>query len=281
MHRFNDFSPPHICSIEREDSRDRGRVNGPSSNGGGGGGKSSGSSGANTSYGAPVHTSIGPISAGIQAAKSPAAWSALNDQVDTYNKAATKWNAGTGRSLANTINAFAPMGMSMQPPEFDKPKTYVGGDYHLGMNPAALAGGLLGGAAVIGGGLVAGPAAGKLYEMAGGSNLMLGGGKVPEAWSINGPHPSQQTPSNHMTAFGNPTQGGGGMPAFPSAPGGAAFGAQPGQGGSPVTPPAPQAPGFFNPKIPNHSLPQGYQSLFPNSLSEADKALLYGKALMG
>jgi hypothetical protein len=37
--------------------------------------------------------------------------------------------------------------------------------------------------------------------------------------------------------------------------------------------------GFFTPKLPNHTLPLDYQSMFPNSLSETDKALLYAQAL--
>jgi hypothetical protein len=36
---------------------------------------------------------------------------------------------------------------------------------------------------------------------------------------------------------------------------------------------------MFNPKLPNHSLPFGFNSAFPNSLSEQDKALLYANAL--
>jgi hypothetical protein len=58
-----------------------------------------------------------------------------------------------------------------------------------------------------------------------------------------------------------------------TAAGGAPFGPQPTQTGT-ATPPA-----YGNGRLPNHSLPYGYQSLFPNSLSDEDKALLYAKAL--
>jgi hypothetical protein len=60
------------------------------------------------------------------------------------------------------------------------------------------------------------------------------------------------------------------------APGGAPFGPQ--TGGS-TTPTATQQPGLFSPKIANHSLPYGYQSAFPNSLSDEDKRLLYAQLL--
>lgn len=176
------------------------------------GGKSSGS-GSNsgtTSYGAPVHTVTGPVYGGIQVAKSPQAWSALNNQVNTYNDAATKWNASAQTpSVGNFFNNIAPMGLSMQAPEFGKPKTYVGGDYHMGLNPADLAGGLLGGLIAPGAGLLTGPLAGKLYQQAGLSNVMLGGGQVPGEWGLNGGggYPSQMAggmpgnmPSSQQTA---------------------------------------------------------------------------------
>lgn len=53
-------------------------------------------------------------------------------------------------------------------------------------------------------------------------------------------------------------------------------------------PPAPQGMAAFGPQptgqnylngLPSHSVPQNYASLFPNSLSERDKQLLYARAL--
>lgn len=80
-------------------------------------------------------------------------------------------------------------------------------------------------------------------------------------------------PTSQMA--GKPTQSNPMLAAFQGpqaqAPGGAAFGAQP---KAPV-----QSPAMFSPNLPNHTLPQGFASAFPNSLSPADKALLYANAL--
>lgn len=199
----------HEAGLDKPGAYGGGRSNGAGSYNGQG--RPNPAPAATTAYGAPIHTGTDPTKAsyGISVAKSPAAWAALNDQVNTYNQAARKWNAGTGPSLANTINAFAPMGMSMQAPEFGKPKTYVGGDYHLGLNPGDLAGGLLGGMAGPGVGLLTGPLAGKLYSMTGAPNLMLGGGQVPGAWAINGPHGAPSMPGTSPQQLGNPTENNG------------------------------------------------------------------------
>ncbi len=233
--------------------------------------------GATTSYGAPIHTATGPVYGGISAAKSPAAWSALNDQVDTYNKAAREYNARTPTD--RVLNAFAPFGLTSVPPSFDRPSTYTGGTFHTGINPVGALAGIAGMAAPVPlAGTLLGLGAGAAYSAAGGNDAVLTGPPVPDSWKINMPHvPDKPAPS---PALGNPTNGGGGMSAFPSTPGGASFGAQP------TATPTPQTSGdqmsaFFSPKIPNHSLPQGYQSMFPNSLSDADKALLYAQYLQG
>jgi len=233
---------------------------------------------ATTSYGAPIHTD----QYGTQWAKNPQKWAALSDRVETYNKAARKWNAGAGPSIANAINGYAPMGFSMQAPDFARPATYTGGDYHLGVNPVGLAiglGSMAAGAPPVPG---LGTLASKAYNALGFHDLVLTGPDVPAGWTgpgMPGSNTAPDSPSATQAAshsFSN--TGGNPMAAFPSnpvvtTPGGAPMGAQP-------TPPSPVPSAFpMAPKIPNHSLPQGYESLFPNSLSDADKALLYGQAL--
>lgn len=238
---------------------------------GGGGGIGGG---AATPYGAPIHTNqYGSF------AESPKTWDTTKQKVDTYNTAAQKWNASANTpSLANLVNNMAPGGFSMQAPDYNHPKTYVGGDYHLGLNPAALAGGMLG---MYGSGMVTGPLLGKAYTQFGGQNVMLGGGKVPDSWANpTGPMtgPPGSSPTQTAGTFGNT---GGGLPGFPMTPA-TPFGQQPTPTGLP-RPQPPVSPGqpAFPGGVPNHSLPQGYDSLFPNSLTAQDKALLYGKALTG
>lgn len=91
----------------------------------------------------------------------------------------------------------------------------------------------------------------------------------------NGPPSGSQ---GGAPGFGN-TGNGGNMGAFghaAQAPGGAAFGPQP---NAPVQQAQNPMGAFFSPQQANHSLPQGYNSMFPNSLSPQDMALLYGKTL--
>lgn len=134
-----------------------------------------------TTYGAPVRVNA----LGVETALGPSQWGAWQDQVDTYNKAAQRWNASAQQpSLSNLVNNSAPMGLSMQPPDINRPATYTGGDYHLGLNPAQLAGGLLG---MYGSGFVTGPIAGSLYTKAGGQNAMLSGPAAPSSWNWGGP----------------------------------------------------------------------------------------------
>ncbi len=169
---------------------------------------------ATTSYGAPVHTTTGQTYGGMQIAKSPAAWSALNDQVNTYNDAARKWNAGAGPSVGNFINNMSPGGFQMEPPSFNRPSTYVGGDYHTSWNPGSLLG--IAGAMVPGGGMLTGALGEKLYSGFGGQNAMIGGGQVPGNWGLNGGggYPGGQmaqggnTPSSQQNAQGRQNSAG-------------------------------------------------------------------------
>jgi len=235
---------------------------------------------AETSYGAPVHTN----KLGVSVAQSPQKWAATVDQSNTYNKAANEWNAGAGRSFGNFVNALEPMGFSMQAPQLNRPATYSGGSYHLGLNPGALGGSLLGlGTGMFGASTLGGIIGGKAYEAVGGKNLVLSGPDQPKSWGLTGidrlgtPSATSSPAQNNMGAFKGDQSGT--MQTAQAAPGGAPFGPQPTGGG--IMPPAAQTsqPGFFTPKIPNHSLPRDYQSMFPGSLSADDWALLYSKAL--
>jgi hypothetical protein len=132
-------------------------------------------------------------------------WSALKDQVDAYNDAAHKWNSGANRSLANFFNNAEPFGFSMQAPQLARPNTYVGGDYHLGLNPAALAGSVLGGASMIpGAGTALGGVLGKAYELSGAHNVMLGGDAVPGSWRDD-LSTGKGTPQDGVGSGGDPT----------------------------------------------------------------------------
>lgn len=239
-----------------------------------------------TSYGAPVRQNKYGVKTALPETATPGkpaqAWGSWKDQVGTYNKAAEKWNAGAGPSFGNVVNNMSPYGFSMQAPDLNRPKTYTGGDYHLGVNPAELAGGLL---SMYGSGLISGPMAGKVYTAMGGQNVMLGGPDVPGGWDPKGagaavPNQAQGNgvsgAQNMAGAFSNT---GGGGNAVAQQPGGASFGAQPTTMAS--AQPTPAAQGMFTPQLPNHTLPKDYASMFPNSLSEQDKALLYAKALGG
>jgi hypothetical protein len=150
-----------------------------------------------TPYGAPYRTTpYGTV------ALPEDRWNAWKDQVNKYNEAANKWNAGTGRSFANFVNEMAPMGFAMEPPDLNKPKTYVGGDYHLGLNPGNLVGGLLGGAVFPGGGIPGAAIGGAIYDATGLGNVMLGGGAVPAGWDPGGA-------AGNPIGFGTPGSGSG------------------------------------------------------------------------
>lgn len=141
-----------------------------------------------TSYGAPYKTGkYGTV------ALPEDKWNAWSDQVDTYNEAANKWNAGTGRSFANFVNKSAPMGFSMQSPDFNRPSTYVDGAYHLGWNPGSLVG-MATGAVLPGSGFITSPLAQAAYTALGGKDLMITGGDVPKGWDPHGAAPANPSP---------------------------------------------------------------------------------------
>ncbi len=201
-----------------------------------------------TSYGAPTHTN----KYGVTVARSPETWSALNDQVGAYNQAADRWNRGAGRSFGNFVNRSQPFGFSMEAPDFARPATYVGGDYHLGVNPAKFVGSLLG---PWGSSLVLGPAAGKIYTELGGQDVMLGGGDVPDTWH-----------DWHGTGLGTPGSQAPG-PTSPTSPSGASPQSNPHPGesqqpvtypnaqGAPMPLPGPTGPANGGPTLPGAGVP--------------------------
>jgi hypothetical protein len=240
-----------------------------------------------TSWGSPIHYDNGsnPISKGITLAAGPALNKQNINRANTYNDAARAWNLSAGKpSLANMINNWGPMGFSMEPPDIARPATFSGGTYHLGWNPGSLAS--LAGGMIPGAGVPLGAIGQAAYTGLGGKNLVLSGpgSQGMPSW---GDAPGQGRPNlgGAMTPGGGQLSDGGmgtiGNPIKPSsqAPGGAPFGAQP--TGQPELMTTGGNPGMFRPQLPNHTLPQDYASLFPGSLSEQDKALLYAKALGG
>lgn len=135
--------------------------------------------GLETSYGAPIRTN----EYGVGVAQPAERWKSWKDQVGTYNKAAREWN--DNKFLNSAVNMLAPFGLENVAPDLNRPKTYVGGTYHTGWNPAAAAGSLLG-LAFPGSGIPASAIAGNLYSAAGGPSVMLGGGPVPAGWDPRG-----------------------------------------------------------------------------------------------
>lgn len=245
------------------------------------------STGQTTSYGAPVLVdSKYGVKIALPEKSIPGkaqSWSSWKDQVDKYNQAAREWN---GRTFVDrALNFAAPFGLTSVAPDLNHPKTYTGGTFHTGLNPAELGGAVLGAAIPApGASSVLSKVFGLGYDAAGGRPVMLTGEEVPKDWDPRGAQPAdtnkpapnpmgglsgERTGAAGAWAGGNPVQ---------NAPGGAPFGAQPVQGGMTGGNPAPT---MFTPKIANHSLPKGYESLFPGSLTEEDKKLLYAQALMG
>lgn len=181
-------------------------------------------------------------------------------------------------------------------PMAGNPRSFSGGKFHSSSNPGGVLAGLV---APYGSGLIAGPVGSAIYNKAGLPEVWHGGldqpdvrtgpfGNAPAGTDLGktfadmgglngapGANPGQGAPRSG--GYSNTGNGGNAMAAFQgptaTAPGGAAFGPQP------SAPQQDPMSAFFRPRVPNHSVPQGYQSAFPNSLSPEDMALLYGKAL--
>lgn len=166
-----------------------------------------------TSYGAPIHTGFGsPISQGIQVARAPKPWQDLQNRVSIYNDAAQKWNQSAQTpSIGNLINKVAPLGLSMQAPDINRPSTFSGGDYHLGWNPGSLLG--LAGMAVPGLGSLTGSLGQAAYTAAGLPNAIIGG-----QGSMGMPNWSKANGFGQMVA-GIPQSSGIGAPGAPGPTG--------------------------------------------------------------
>jgi hypothetical protein len=240
---------------------------------------SAGGTGPNAPGGNQYAGYKGPTGTRAPTSAAPGSYGLSGPETRAYNDAKTEYQ---NRSLGKRIVDFLSPVKSVDP-QINQPSSYEGGKYHHGFNPVGLAAGL---AAPYGTGTILGPAAGAIYSGMGGHDVVLTGGGSGFSTSFPDGGPGYNSSTGFAGGPGTPgtPQGKGdqsGMAAalignpVQSAPGGAPFGAQP-------TPPAPSpAPGMFTPKIPNHSLPKGYQSMFPNSLTEEDKKLLYAQALMG
>jgi hypothetical protein len=159
----------------------------------------------------PVFTSTSGLSSGISVSPSRDLQKANQERASIYNSAAGKWNkSAQTRSFSNFVNALRPMGFAMEPPDISRPSTFSGGDYHLGLNPGNLLGGLLGGALVPGGGIPASVAGGAIYDATGLGNVMIGGSGNMGMPTWGG--------SAHMPASNMP--GGGMGPSAGGQPGG-------------------------------------------------------------
>lgn len=222
----------------------------------------------------------GPIGTNTPTAAAPGSYGLSGPETRAYNAAKTEYqNRGLGKRV---VDFFSPL--KSVDPQINQPSSYQGGQYHHGINPAGMIAGML---SPYGSGLLTGPLAGSLYNQQGGHNVVMTGGG--SGWSTS--YPDGGPGYNSSTGYGGPAgqptspqgkgqQGGTpGLPGLTGNPGGAPFGAQPPVEANNHMMGQPNS--FFSPQLPNHTVPQGYQSAFPNSLTEQDKRLLYAKALGG
>lgn len=209
---------------------------------------------------------------------------------DAYNDYARAVGGfATRGTLGKVADFMAGPFFDQNEPMAGNPRSFSGGTFHTSSNPAgaiAAMAGLASGVPMVG------SIVGKGYQMAGGPMAWHGGyeqpdirtgplGNAPAGYDMGGSFGDLNRPGASPGAPGQPgrpgSSDGNRMAGFGSqvatAPGGAPMGAQPAAPASPM-----QA---FAGAVPNHSLPQGYTSLFPNSLTPADKAALYARALGG
>lgn len=219
----------------------------------------------------------GPIGTSNPTSAAPGSYGLSGPETRAYDSAKTEY---ANRSFGKRVVDFLSPIKSIDP-QINQPSSYAAGKYHHGFNPAGLAAGLM---SPFGSGVITAPLAGSVYNGLGGHNVVMtgpgsgfstsfpgGGPGYNSSTGFAGPPGAPGTPQGKMDQGGSPMAAFGNTPAA-SAPGGAPFGPQP-------TTPQNQMGAFFSPKIANHTLPQGYQSAFPNSLSPEDLALLYGQAL--
>lgn len=200
--------------------------------------------------------------------------------LETALSLASANNAYNNRSLGWKV-ADAVLGpfLDVKKPTLGQPQSYSGGTFHTATNP----GGVLGSAASVLSGVPMLGFLGSSAYTAAHLPEVYHGGTGPQYADGNNWGGASGTFDSSPQGPGGPQgqgnqNGGQGLSAFPSIPGGASFGAQPTQPTQPAQPPKPSpvASAFG---IPNHSLPQGYASMFPDSLTDRDKQLLYAKAL--
>jgi hypothetical protein len=130
-----------------------------------------------------------------------------------YNAAIDNWNQ---RDFGDRLlNFFAPLGLTSVKPEYSRPATYSGGDFHTGVNPAAAGAGLLSMLGPPGLGTLVSPIAGAAWDAFGGQNPVLtgpdtvyaddgtGGMARPGSPSISGPMGGRPQ-SGERTGVGNP-----------------------------------------------------------------------------
>jgi hypothetical protein len=109
---------------------------------------------------------------GIVTQKGGQKFSTGNDDL-AFNSAIDKWNQRTW--FDRGLNFFAPFGLSSEKPDYSRPATFSGGDFHTSINPAAAATSVLSMLAPPGVGLIASPVAGAVYNEFGGKNPVLTG----------------------------------------------------------------------------------------------------------
>lgn len=214
-----------------------------------------------------------------------------------YDQAKMAYNAPYGGTnpdkrsiLDHILDTVSPFGIHNVNPQINQPSSWANGTYHTGLNPAEAAGGIIGSATGI-------PAVGSIlgagYSALGLHDLVLGGagGGFSTSYPDGGPGYNGGLGSGtHANAPGRPgsaqgTRPGGfgvsnPMAAFPTQPAPSNSGGGSGGGGG-VAAPAPDPMAAFPTAsgVPNHTLPANYTSLFPDSLTAQDKALLFGQAL--
>jgi len=265
---------PNVTGGNRDTFGGSARAGGNTSGGRG----TAGGSGPNATAGNQYAGYKGPVGTRAPTAAAPGSYGLSGAETRQYNSAKSEYmNRGIGKRI---VDFFSPV--KSVNPQINQPASYAAGQYHHGFNPVGLAVGM---AAPYGTGTVLGPAAGAAFTAMGGHDVVLtgpgsgfstsypdGGPGYNSQTGYAGPHQPGADPMGHADQSGSP------MGAFPSTP--APFGAQPAAPAVPGAQPSGMPAFPVQPKVPNHTLPQGYQSLFPTSLSDADKALLYGKALM-
>jgi len=235
------------------------------------------SSGAKTNQYAGYKGPVGTSNANTAVA--PGSYGLSSNETKQYNSAKTEYaNRGF---LGRAFDFMSPV--HRIDPQINQPSSYANGTTHYGVNPGGLAAGLIGGAIMPGAGLFTGPLGSAAYDATGQHELVLSGPGAGFSTSYPDGGPGYNSASGYAGPKSDPRApqmkaDQSGVSAFAgapvsSAPGGAPFGAQP------STAAADPMNAFFRPKVPNHTLPQGFQSAFPNSLSAEDMALLYGQAL--